>query len=410
MNIPRAWAKVTADCQTRDNRKLPVAVWGWARDEVAARREASDRLGRLIERIRRGEAFPDAYAHGSRPLREEILQVLDWDGEDQPYAVLTRNRYGATVLKTTRLLFLDIGLPSPTLMQRLRRLFAPSRSCEDEAALAKLHDALRQFGRAAFCLYRTAAGFRAIAIDREFDPGGRDTHELMTATGTDPAFMRLCVAQQSFRARLTAKPWRCHCLLPPGQHPRMDGAARQRFSTWLGQYELAARKYAACRYMERIGSRRLKNTAEQLVALHDRVTRCGEPLRSRETPGPHARGRAAPAGRGRRRSGFARQRHREAFVTDAELQAWWPALGAVVAGLRSIDRPTVADLLVDAVLAGGTSSEILGNVGIVLRDHRALCSKLSDSGGKAWDSVMADVDRAFPGSRLGHWFGRRRMR
>lgn len=90
-------------------------------------------------------------------------------------------------------------------------------------------------------------------------------------------------------------------------------------------------------------------------------------------------------------------------MTDAEVQTWWPDLGTVVAELRCADRPAVADLLVEAVRAGATSSEILGGIGVVLRDHRALRSQLSDSAASAWDAVMADVYRAFPGSRLAQW-------
>lgn len=93
-------------------------------------------------------------------------------------------------------------------------------------------------------------------------------------------------------------------------------------------------------------------------------------------------------------------------MTDAELQTWWPELGTVVTELRRIDRPAVADLLVDAVRAGATSGEILGGIGAVLRDHRALRSQLGDSAASAWDAVMADVYRAFPGSRLAQWFAR----
>jgi hypothetical protein len=63
----------------------------------------------------------------------------------------------------------------------------------------------------------------------------------------------------------------------------------------------------------------------------------------------------------------------------------------------------VADLLVGAVRAGGTSGEILGGIGIVLRTHRALRAQLNESTASAWDAVMADVDRAFPGSRLAQW-------
>lgn len=90
-------------------------------------------------------------------------------------------------------------------------------------------------------------------------------------------------------------------------------------------------------------------------------------------------------------------------MTDAELQEWWPDLGTVAAELRRIDQSAVADLLVNAVRAGATSGEILDGIGVVLRDHRNLRSQLSDSAVKAWDAVIADVHRAYPGSRLGHW-------
>jgi hypothetical protein len=86
MHIPRAWAKVSAECRTQDNRELRVAVWGWGPEEGTAKREAASRLERLIERIRRGDPFPDVYAYGSRPLREEILQTFDAEAGDQPKA------------------------------------------------------------------------------------------------------------------------------------------------------------------------------------------------------------------------------------------------------------------------------------------------------------------------------------
>ena len=75
-------------------------------------------------------------------------------------------------------------------------------------------------------------------------------------------------------------------------------------------------------------------------------------------------------------------------MTDAELQTWWPDLGTVVAELRRTDQSAVADLLVNAVRAGAMSGEILDGIGVVLRDHRALRSQLSDSAANAWDAVM----------------------
>ena len=93
------------------------------------------------------------------------------------------------------------------------------------------------------------------------------------------------------------------------------------------------------------------------------------------------------------------------FVDDA-LQAWWPDFATLVAELRRIGRSDVADLLVDAVRAGACGSEILGNIGIVLRSHRALWSQLDNPGARAWDLVMADVNRSDPLRRLVEWFYR----
>jgi hypothetical protein len=86
-------------------------------------------------------------------------------------------------------------------------------------------------------------------------------------------------------------------------------------------------------------------------------------------------------------------------VTDDQLDRWWPDLGAIVAELRRAGQSAAADSLLDAVRAGATSSEILGGVGVVLREQRAFRSKLSDAVAKSWDAVMADVDKAFPPSK-----------
>lgn len=278
MHIPRAWAKASGEGQTPDHRTLPVAVWGWGDDEAGARREAANRLQRLLDRIRGGEPFPDKYPYGSRPLREEILQTFEDDGSRLPSALLTRNTYGATVLNTARLLFLDIDVPAPTFVRRLRRMFGGGRATPDGEALPGLRDVLHRFGGATFRLYRTAAGLRAMAVDREFDPGGTDTQELMRATGTDPAFSRLCLAQRSFRARLTPKPWRCHCPPPPSEHPRVDDEVRRRFAAWLREYEKASTGYATCQYLETVGTGSPRSAAGRLVELHDRLTRCHDAL------------------------------------------------------------------------------------------------------------------------------------
>lgn len=90
-------------------------------------------------------------------------------------------------------------------------------------------------------------------------------------------------------------------------------------------------------------------------------------------------------------------------MADFEWQSGWPELDELVAALRRAGEPAVADLLVDAVRAGATGSEVLGSLGVVLRDHHALRARLGDADRQAWDAVMAAVRRAYPGSRLGDW-------
>jgi hypothetical protein len=276
MHIPRAWARSSTECTSRGGGKRTVSAWGWGDREAEARQNASTRLSRLVERLGRGEPLERGYEYGSRPLREEILESLDGTGGNSPLAILTRNRYGAQVLNTSGTLFLDIDLAPDTLAQRLRRLVSSSASAELKA-LARLREALVRYGRASFRVYRTAAGFRAVAVDRAFNPSGREAQELMAATGTDPAFARLCVAQQSFRARLTPKPWRCKCSMPPGDHPRSD-EMRRRFADWLSNYERASSRFATCRFVETVGTGRPEGDAQRVIALHDRLTRCEEQL------------------------------------------------------------------------------------------------------------------------------------
>jgi hypothetical protein len=93
-------------------------------------------------------------------------------------------------------------------------------------------------------------------------------------------------------------------------------------------------------------------------------------------------------------------------MTDDELQSQWPELGAVVSELRRIGQSEVADKLVDAASKGTSSSEIVGNVGIVLRDHDELRPQLGESAIRAWDAILGDVRRVFSGSKFAQWLAR----
>jgi hypothetical protein len=275
MNIPRFWSRARETTEA-GGRRLALTAWGWsATDLAAAAAMAADRLARLVARVRSGEPLPRGYGYGSRPLREEILKEFPADG--RPSVVITRNRYGAVVLNARHALFLDVDLPRSASPGGLRGLF---RKKEDTSAapLAALRETLEQFGRASFRIYRTAAGFRALAVDREFAPDGEETQQLMEAARADPAFRQLCRVQQSFRARLTPKPWRCGYIVPPTDFPRETPADQQLFADWVEGYDRACGGWATCRLLESVGGGEAAPRLEAVVRLHDGLTRCDEDL------------------------------------------------------------------------------------------------------------------------------------
>lgn len=94
-------------------------------------------------------------------------------------------------------------------------------------------------------------------------------------------------------------------------------------------------------------------------------------------------------------------------MTDAELLAWWPDLGNVVIALRRLNYVNEADLLLDAVAAGATSTEVLGSIGVILLRSGKLRSELTPQHRVSWDRVMADINHAYPPSfRFNRWLAR----
>ena len=276
MYIPKAWARDTREATLRDGRAVPISAWGWGDDQAGARAKAAERLQRALERIQSRKPFPHGYEYEGRPLREDVLQTLEAADSNATIGIVTRNRYGAHVLNAEQLLFLDIDLPSRGLFAWFRQLF--SRATPEQRALVNLREALRNHGGATFRIYRTASGFRVMAVDRSFDPTSPETQDLMRVTRSDPAYARLCRSQKCFRARLTPKPWRCGVGKPPGEFPRSTRDEENAFAGWLREYEQASTRFATCRYLETIGSGRASGDTRRLQDLHDRVTRCEEPL------------------------------------------------------------------------------------------------------------------------------------
>jgi len=272
VRIPRYWARAEEQAPPHYDGPSRVIAWGWSEDSrVEAERHARDRLTELLDRLRQGLGLPTGYAYGTRPLREEILEELR-DRSGVTYALVTRNSYGSVVLNAAQVLFVDVDIPWPTVGQRLARLLGSRRPTPEAETLTRIREVLRDDRGGSYTIYRTAAGFRIVATDPLFTPGSPAAEQLMKALGADPAFIHLCRIQESFRARLTPKPWRCGQPNPPGRFPR-DAEDEAAFAEWRGEYDRAAASRATCRFVESVGWGRVHADAVSVVELHDRMTK-----------------------------------------------------------------------------------------------------------------------------------------
>lgn len=324
MIVPQFWAE--ARLQTRaDGRQVTVRRFGWSdASEADAHRHAQDRAREAMARIRAGERLVPRrerkFAYNGAdgvPIREEVLARV---GE----TVVTRNGYGAHCLNTPNVLFVDIDFPLqrgtwltclvclailggacalafslfswpgvfvaavPTLIvtswlaERMNRKtweeFEPTMEAGVRDRVAKFVEA-RPGWRVR--VYRTPAGFRLLAVHRLFDPLEAEVEDCFRELGTDPNYARMCRNQRCFRARVTAKPWRIgiddHVRPRPGVWPINPERMPER-REWVERYEVAARDYAACRFVEELGTGIPHVAAVAVQQFHDELSRATSDL------------------------------------------------------------------------------------------------------------------------------------
>ena len=280
MKIPTFWMRHEGDVQTPEGRQLRLFAWGWSESSAGdAESKARERFASLEQRVTQGLELPRGYAYGDRPVREQILdRVTAADGSVD--ALLTRNSYGAVVLNTSRAMFVDVDAletteSGPRGHGLLASVFGRKKSEEpvEDTRLTDIRSTLRRAG-GSFRVYRTAAGYRLLATDRAFTPASSESESLMRSVGADPAFIQLCRIQESFRARLTPKPWRMRMAhsVPPAQFP-VEPGAQPDLDRWLKEYERASQSRATCSFVEQIGSSAIDPAIEPIVRLHDDRTR-----------------------------------------------------------------------------------------------------------------------------------------
>ncbi len=258
-------------------KKFDVVAWGWSADSPdEAQRRAEESMQQSVARIAAGQGFPRGYGYHDRPPREEIIEEIEGtDGE--VVGIVTRNSYGALVLNTSDLMFIDIDIPEEAPFDGFKRsiksFFGLSAPTSGDRVRESIAEQARERPELTFRLYRTAAGFRCVVMNKRIKPSSNESEALLAAFGSDPLYVRLCKAQESFRARLTPKHWRCGWESPRERYP-FDGAeSEQRHRQWIADYDSLSQGYATCAFLEQFGEQRGVADFSRLIEKHDSLTR-----------------------------------------------------------------------------------------------------------------------------------------
>ena len=192
------------------------------------------------------------------------------------------------------MLFADVDFPAVRasgLAEWFVSLFQPRWRQTKAAALARETAARIESWAAAnparsFRMYRTHQGLRLLFTDRLHEPTSPETLAILTDLRSDPMYVTLTVRQESFRARLTAKPWRCGCPRPPNSFPWENAEAERQYRLWEKQYSDAEAPFRACELLREFGTMAELPAVRLVVAAHDKLARidADAPLALRTDP------------------------------------------------------------------------------------------------------------------------------
>jgi hypothetical protein len=267
MRIPPYWKRAEFSGPGPGGKTLTFIGWGWSFDSPdAAEDDARARAQRMFNHFTSGTE-PDLYPYLDRPMREEIVETLTYGGRE--IAVLTRNRYGALVLNSASVMFADIDFPpSGPSLGKLFKMLSKSPPAGD-ATIQGVMAWAQQNPHHSFRLYRTAAGLRLLFTDGLYNAIDDQTDSILASLGSDPLYRTLTQQQESFRARLTPKPWRAHCPKPPNRYPWESSADEQAYRAWERDYATCTRDYKTVELIQVIGSDTGDEEIQQIVQLHD---------------------------------------------------------------------------------------------------------------------------------------------
>lgn len=260
MRIFKYWTRIESPLNVGGTSEV-VRCYGGSNDSPeAAAADARRRLEIVIRRVAGGKRGDKSY---EVDIREEVLAQIDARN------VVTRNRYGAEVLNSADLMFIDIDQPKSGFWDLFRGVMTmEQRKARIVAQVKKVALNTPELRGLGVRVYETHSGIRLIVTGRHFDPRAAATQKILRLFNADPLYSTLCVKQNCFRARLTPKPYRIRCRAQKVKFPRTDGNGEQAFRSWLVEYEEKRKGRSTCRLLCAIGH----DVRDQVVSFHDAET------------------------------------------------------------------------------------------------------------------------------------------
>ncbi len=120
-------------------------------------------------------------------------------------------------------------------------------------------------------VYRTAAGLRVLVSGAAAAPLSDRARAILVALDSDPLYVELCATHDSYRARLTPKPYRLGEPALGVSWPCADEAGERAWLRWVDAYDEASASWSTCRLISSSGA--VPGADEQrLIDLHDERT------------------------------------------------------------------------------------------------------------------------------------------
>ena len=289
-NIVKYWSK--REVNDKENNFYLIGL-GWSNDNQAeADNMAEKKLEAILLKIKSGDFSRSAKRdwkkyYSGKPLREELIEEFR-NNNDGLFAAITRSRTGVLVLNTANLALIDIDYPSAPinfLKDFIISIFQPQKRTLQVAEFqTSLNEKVQNTAQEleddySFRIYKTKAGARVIVTNKKIDPTSSESDNLMEAFEADKLYRKLCHYQDTYRARLTPKPWR----IPgaklgkyPFSWPFANEDEKNDCRSWENKYNTLSENIATCHLLyETTGGDILPEFAE-IIERHDELTKINQ--------------------------------------------------------------------------------------------------------------------------------------